>query len=265
MKFFRDFRRRRILERSPVSDDAWEWVLTNHPIISGLEREGYARLRELTGLFLAEKVFEGAEGLSVTAEMRLSVAVQACLPILELGIEWYDNWKTVVLVPAEFTSEQETRDHAGVVHEWEEEDAGESWDDGPVVLSWADVEASGWGDGFNVVIHEAAHRLDMTDGGVNGRPALHRGMDPAEWHAVCSAAFSELSRRAARRGRKSPKIDSYAAENDAEFFAVMSEYFFENGGLVKSEYPDVYGLFTSFYRQDPAGRAAGGNRRKPAP
>ena len=165
----------------------------------------------------------------------------------------------MVVVPDVFTEEYAEPDEAGVVHEFEEEKAGLSWDDGPVVLSWEDIEASGWGDGYNVVIHEAAHRLDQTDGAINGCPALHHGMDPDEWRKVFSGSFADLSRRTHSRKRRS-KIDSYATESDAEFFAVASEYFFEKPRVLTAEYPEVYRLLSAFYRQDPAARL-GGKRR----
>jgi Mlc titration factor MtfA (ptsG expression regulator) len=122
-----------------------------------------------------------------------------------------------------------------------------------VVLSWKDIEASGWGDGYNVIIHEAAHRLDLLDGEVNGRPALHKGMSPKEWLDVFSSAYGDLKRRAKKRRPRS-KIDAYAVEDDAEFFAVTSEYFFEQPRVLGGEYPDVYRLLREFYRQDPARR-----------
>jgi hypothetical protein len=167
----------------------------------------------------------------------------------------------VVVVPDVFTEEYTEPDEAGVVHEWEENKSGLSWDEGPVVLSWEDIEASGWGDGYNVVIHEAAHRLDQTDGAVNGCPALHQGMDPDEWRRVFSGSFEDLSRRKRSRKHRS-KIDSYATESDSEFFAVASEYFFEKPRVLTSEYPDIYRLLAAFYRQDTASRltAARGKR-----
>jgi len=204
-------------------------------------------------IFLHEKTFEGADGLEPTDVIREVISVQACLPILNLGMEWYESWKTIVVVPDVFIEEHTEVDSAGVAHEWQEDNSGESWDAGPVVLSWKDVEESGWGDGYNVVIHEAAHRLDLLDGEVNGRPALHEGMSPREWLEVFSRAFEDLSRRAAAKKRRL-RMDPYAATDDGEFFAVASEYFFEQPEVLQSEYPDVYRLLCAFYRQDPARR-----------
>ncbi len=200
MGIFRSIRRRRIIKDHLLPPDTWRWLVEDHPILAGLARAELSTLRELSSVFLHEKVFEGADGLELNPAMREVIAVQACLPILHLGLKWYENWKTVVVVPDVFVEEHTAFDEAGVVHEWDEDQSGESWDSGPVLLSWKDVEASGWGDGYNVIIHEAAHRLDLLDGEVNGRPSLHADMDPEEWRRVFTAAFADLKRRA-REGR----------------------------------------------------------------
>jgi MtfA peptidase len=260
MGFLRDLRRSRILKGGLLDEEAWLDILGQHPIFDRLTREERMRLRELTTLFLHDKVFEAADGLELSAFMSEVIAAQASLPILKLGLDWYSNWKTVVVVPDIFVAEHTEYDAAGVAHEWNEDKSGESWDSGPVILSYKDVEASGWGDGYNVIIHEAAHRLDQLDGEVNGRPALHKGLDPGEWHTVFSRALDDLRRGA--RGRKSrrsrARIDEYAAESDSEFFAVASEYFFEKPRLLRGEYPDVYRLLAAFYLQDPLGFSSSG-------
>jgi Mlc titration factor MtfA (ptsG expression regulator) len=262
MGFLRRMLRPRVLRTSMVPDETWVKLLRQHPILKGLSGDEERRLRELTTLFLHEKTFSAAEGIELTDYLHAVIAVQACLPILGLDLDWYQEWRTVVVVPDVFTEEYAEPDEAGVVHEWEEDDrSGTSWDEGPVVLSWEDIEASGWGDGYNVVIHEAAHRLDQTDGAINGCPILHHGMDPEEWRRVFSGSFEDLRRRKRSRKRRS-KIDSYATESDAEFFAAASEYFFEKPRILTGEYPDVYRLLAMFYRQDPAGRLAGGKPRR---
>jgi Mlc titration factor MtfA (ptsG expression regulator) len=252
---FRSIRRSRILREGLLSGEAWEWLLRDHPILDGLSPDEKDRLRKMATLFLHEKIFEGADGLSPTEVIREVISVQACLPILNLGMEWYEDWKTIVVVPDAWSDEHAEIDSAGVAHEWEEDKSGESWDMGPVVLSWKDVEESGWGDGYNVVIHEAAHRLDLRDGEMNGRPALHEDMSPQEWADVFSRAFADLSRRSSVRRRRL-RMDPYAATDDAEFFAVASEYFFEQPEVLQSEYPQVYQLLRAFYRQDPGARRA---------
>jgi MtfA peptidase len=255
MSIFRSIRRNHILRESLLPPDTWRWLVEDHPILAGLTPGELARLRELSTLFLHEKTFEGADGLDLSDAMREVISVQACLPILCLGIELYKDWKTVVVVPDVFIEEHTAFDQAGVVHEWDEDNSGESWDTGPVVLSWKDIEASGWGDGYNVIIHEAAHRLDLLDGEVNGRPALHPGMDPVKWSRIFSLAFEDLKRRAHRKKRQL-KIDPYAMEDDAEFFAVTSEYFFEQPHVLFSEYPEVYQQLRDYFKQDPRERTS---------
>jgi MtfA peptidase len=254
--------RPRVLRTSLVPEETWAKLLEQHPILAGLSEDEERRLRELTTLFLHEKSFSAVEGVDLTEYLRAVIAVQACLPILGLGLDWYENWKTVVVVPDVFTEEYAEPDEAGVMHEWEEDDrSGTSWDEGPVVLSWEDIEASGWGEGYNVVIHEAVHRLDQTDGAINGCPALHDGMDPDEWRRVFSGSFEDLRKRKHSRKHRS-KIDGYATESDSEFYAVASEYFFERPRVLNEEYPEVYRLLCAFYRQDTAARLAGGSRDK---
>jgi MtfA peptidase len=262
MGFVRRMLRPRVLRGSLVPAETWDRLLGQHPILKGLPDDEEQRLRELTTLFLHEKTFSAAGGIDLTDSLRAVIAVQACLPILGLDIDWYDNWRTVVIVPDAFSEDYAEPDAAGVVHEWtEDERSGLSWDEGPVVLSWEDIEASGWGDGYNVVIHEAAHRLDQTDGAINGCPALHEGMDPGEWRRVFSGSFADLSRRKHSRKRRS-KIDSYATESDSEFFAVASEYFFEKPRILTAEYPEVYRLLSAFYRQDTAARLSPGRAKR---
>jgi MtfA peptidase len=253
MGMFRGARRNRIVKESLLPADIWDWLVKDHPILEGFSEEALLRLRKISTLFLHEKIFEGADGLDLSEGMREVIAVQACLPILELGLEAYEDWKTVIVVPDVFIQEHMHFDRAGVVHEWDEDNSGESWDTGPVVLSWKDVEASGWGDGYNVIIHEAAHRLDLLDGEVNGRPALHAGMDPVRWREVFSDAFEDLKKKASRK-KRGLKIDPYAIEDDGEFFAVCSEYFFEQPDVLKAEYPEVYIHLSLYYRQDPFAR-----------
>jgi Mlc titration factor MtfA (ptsG expression regulator) len=264
MGLVRRLLRPRVLRTSLIPEEDWTRLRGQHPILKGLTDDEERQLRELTTLFLHEKTFSAAEGIELTDHFRAIIAVQACLPILGLDIDWYENWRTVVVVPEGYCEQFSEADEDGVVGEWEDDVSGISEPDGPVVLSWEDIEDSGWGDGYNVVIHEAAHRLDLTDGADNGCPALHEGMDPGEWRRVFSGSFEDLRGRKNSRKRRS-KIDSYATESDSEFFAVASEYFFERPRVLTAEYPDVYRLLSAFYRQDTAGRSAGGTARRGRP
>lgn len=235
-----------------LAERPWLQALADHPILRGLGEDEGRRLRELATLFLREKIFEPARNLELTETMKVSIAVQACLPILNLDMDWYDGWRTIIVYPGEFVRRREQFDDIGVMHEWEEVISGESWQLGPVILSWADVEASGHGEGYNVVIHEMAHKLDLLNGAVNGFPPLHRGMQPQAWSAAFTVAFEELNARL--DAGEEPLIDPYAGEEPGEFFAVLSEYFFEQPALVEAEFPAVYEQLCAFYRQDPAAR-----------
>jgi Mlc titration factor MtfA (ptsG expression regulator) len=224
----------------------WRALLAEHPIVAGLDADELTTLRGLVDGFLTRKRFE-SPGMEATLEMYAVVALQASLPVLGLGAAWLEGWRTVVIVPTQFESTFSEVDEAGVVHEWTDEVAGESWDEGPLTLSWDDVESSGWGDGFSVVVHEVAHKLDLTDGAMNGRPRLHPDLDPAAWHAELGAAFAQRSREGS-----DALIDAYALENAAEFFAVTSELFFERPAELRRWHPGAYGQLVGFYRQDPA-------------
>lgn len=254
---FRHRRLRALAERAPIPDAAWAEAVAGLPILGGLEASELDRLRGLATLFLHDKLFEAAGGLVLTEAMRVRIAVLAGLPILGLDYGWYEGWRTVVVYPGSFVRPRSQFDDIGVMHEWEDILTGESWERGPVILSWADVEASGLCDGYNVVIHEMAHKLDMANGVPDGFPPLHAGLDRRAWTKNFTAAFEDLN---ARLDRGEPtEIDPYAAEEPGEFFAVLSEYFFERPGLVKAEYPEVYELLAAFYRQDPAARLGPGD------
>lgn len=248
----RNWRRRRLLRQYPLADELWSAVTAELPVLDGLDVRALEELRVLATIFLREKSFEPAHDLEITPKMRLCIAAQASLPVLRLGLDWYRGWSSVIVYPGEFVHRREDVDEAGIVHEWEEVRSGESWEYGPVILSWADVEASGRRDGYNVVIHELAHKLDMLNGEPNGFPPLPHHMDAREWHRIFTAAFDDLNRRLDGGGDSA--LDPYAAEHPAEFFAVVSEYFFETPRLLYDAYPAVYAQLNAFYRQDPLRR-----------
>jgi len=252
MWLFRRFRRNKILRQHPLNPADWQAVLDNHPILNGLTEAEEQRLRDLTVLFLHEKIFEPVQDLKLTEPMHLAIAVQCCLPVMNLGPDWLDGWRTVIAYPGAFIRKREQFDASGVMHEWEETISGEAWQRGPLILSWADVEASGWGDGYNVAIHEMAHKLDLLNGEVDGFPPLHRNMSAKAWNHAFSAAYYQLNSQL--DAQLPTKIDPYAAEAPGEFFAVLSEYFFESPRLVKAEYPEIYHQLAAFYRQDPLAR-----------
>ena len=252
--WFRRWRRSRVLKHVELDPGVWRATAARYPFVANLDEAGLERLRELVILFLHEKSIHGAGGMAVRDEVRVAIAIQACILILNLDLDYYRGWVEVIVYPDEFVAEYEYVDEAGVSHQVEAPMTGESWERGPVILSWADAQQAGLGSGYNVVIHEFAHKLDMLNGEPNGFPPLHAGMQRAQWAGAFSAAYEDFCRKV--DGGYELDIDEYAAESPAEFFAVMSEAFFECPGTVRALYPEVYTQLTQFYRQDPAARAA---------
>jgi Mlc titration factor MtfA (ptsG expression regulator) len=236
-----DWKRRRILDRHRMDEALWRRATRGLAFLPESEK-----LKELCLLFLAEKEFAGAHELRVTAEMRVAIAAQACLPVLELGLDWYKGWHGVVVYPGDFRVRRSETDEAGVVHEWDDALAGEAMPGGPVVISW---DAAQNDPAMNVVIHEFAHKLDMVNGAADGMPPLHAGMDRAAWHRAFKEAYDGFC-DAVDRGRDT-WLDPYAAEHESEFFAVVSEAFFTDALETQRRYPDVYDQLKRFYRQDP--------------
>ena len=166
MGWLAEWRRRRVLRRHRIDDALWQNATGG---LRFLPRT--PKLRELALLFLAEKQLIGAHGLEVTDAMRVSIAAQACLPILELGLDWYAGFSGIVIYPGDFRVQRKEIDEDGVVHEWDDELAGEAMPGGPVVLSW---DAMTNDPAMNVVIHEVAHKLDMLSGAADGVPRVAR-------------------------------------------------------------------------------------------
>jgi len=251
----RAWQRRRLLARFPVDPELWRQILASLPILDGLTHEETERLRERCVLFLHAKRLTALAGVELDAFARLRLAALAELPLLNLPeLDWYRGFHELVLYADDFHSPQRHRDAAGVVHEWNAEHSGEAWLQGPVILAWPGIAASGEWDGYNLVIHELAHKLDMLDGTANGLPPLHGDMCLQDWANALQSAYDDLDARLeAHPGAKTP-IDPYAAENPAEFFAVTSEYFFSAPDLLARAYPAVYAQLAAFYRQDPRAR-----------
>jgi len=256
MGWIRDWKRRRVLERHAIDDALWKRACKYLPFLKGLSPEEEKRLRDMAVIFLAEKEFTPVRGLQLSDQDRVEIALQACLPVLELGLHWYDGWVGVVVHPSDFKVERTRVDEDGVVHEWEDELAGESWPGGPVVLSWEALDDSGSvaHGGANVVLHEFAHKIDMQTGEADGVPPLPSRQARERWLEVFDVEFDRFCTQV-ERGRNT-FLDPYAAEHEAEFFAVASEAFFESPNALRRDFPKLYELFKGFYRQDPARRLA---------
>jgi Mlc titration factor MtfA (ptsG expression regulator) len=253
MNWFSRWRRARILERHAMSPDAFDATAAELPILQGLDAAERTRLREAASLFIHDKTFSAAGGADVDAAIQRAIALQACLLTLNLSEDSYRGWSEIILYPDEFLRQRVETDEAGVVHHSRDILAGESWHGGPLVLSIADVAASGQADGFNVVLHEFAHKLDMLNGDANGFPPLHRGMDAAAWARDFTAGYEDLCARV--DAGEDTVIDPYATTDPAEFFAVLTEIFFETPCVLDREYPRVYEQMRRFYRQHPLARA----------
>ena len=205
------------------------------------------RLAELVSVFLAEREFIGCAGLTVTAAMRVEIAAQACLLILNRAAHVFDELRSILVYPDEFVVRDEVEED-GIVTERERALSGQSWDTSRIILSWRDVRDAG--AGYNVVIHEFAHYLDHEAGTANGAPRLDEPRDYARWTRVMRDAYDALAARA-RRGEET-LLDPYGCEDEAEFFAVATEAFFELPRELAAEHPELYAELGRFYRLDPA-------------
>lgn len=256
-----------------ISPELWRQVLDAHPFLSVLNDGETAQLLARSAWLLASKTINGAQGLEVSDGMRLSIAAQASLPILNLAPELYEGWDEIIVYPASFRIPRSRQDDDGVVHEYIEDAAGEAWEGGPLVLSWEDTQLSE--GGFNVVIHEFAHKLDLRSGFADGMPSLatHRDLKPKVWRQVLDDSLDRFiaaldAVEAAIPPDVDPEseeadawygqlpMDPYAATDEAEFFAVSSEHFFVDPVPMQQALPEWYGLLRAYYRQDPLERYA---------
>ncbi|WP_421163685.1 zinc-dependent peptidase [Aeromonas dhakensis] len=230
---------------------AWQQALAAVPILQGFSREEEQTLIGLAQQLLARKTLTQI-GVTLTSRQQAVLALQAVLPILHLGLDWYRGFHEIILIPEPVVRRQQVQDEFGLVSEVEEENAGESWPQGPLVLAWSELQQDGDWDGFNLVIHELTHKLDMLGGEADGAPPLPAGMDPRQWTSALQAAFDAMQ---AQLDRHEPTaIDPYAASHPAEFLAVCSECFFTDPLRLRDTYPAVYEQFTRFFGQQPAAR-----------
>jgi Mlc titration factor MtfA (ptsG expression regulator) len=243
---------RRRHEPPPIPQALWQRTLAAYPFLAARPADEVARLRSLAAQFLREKEFHGAQGLAITDEIALAIAAQAVLPVLHLGLDWYGDFVGIVVHADQVVARRRSEDEAGVVHEWDEVLAGEAMDQGPVMLSWHDVQAAGEPDGsaYNVVVHEFVHKIDLRDGEPDGCPPM-----PARrrrtWQAVMQAEYERFRERvviAERFGGEPTWLDPYGAEDPGEFFAVAGEAYFVNRARFGQEFPALLALFDGFFR-----------------
>lgn len=231
------------LLQTPLPAPWGDFILNVSPLISKLSTAQRQRLEGLILLFLDTVTFEGHDGFEVTDEMRITVAAQACLLLVNRPQDQFKALKKIILHADDFQSADPRAAHDEVY----DQRIGEAWTDGRVILSWADAQADGWShrDGHNVVLHELAHQLDNEYVTINGRPKLSSVRSHRDWNTLMETAYQEFIQVVAR-GEFTP-LNPYAAKSRAEFFAVTSEAFFEQPEKLKVHYPKVYERLANFY------------------
>ena len=235
-----------------IPEALWQATLARYPFLAERPPADLAKLRTLCAEFLARKEFHGAGGLQITDRIALAIAAQAVLPVLHLGLGWYDDFVGVVVHPDEVVARRTEVDETGVVHDWDEVLAGEAMEGGPVMVNWRDVAQAGASaaTGFNVVIHEFVHKIDLRDGAPDGCPPLGSRDARRHWLQVMEVEyerFRELVIRAERFGGEEPWLDAYGATAIDEFFAVACEAYFVNRERFTQEFPQLTVLFDGFY------------------
>lgn len=251
----------------PIPEPNWQAALARHPFIAQRSTTELARLRDLAAHFLDAKEFHGAHGFVITDGVALAIALQAVLPLLQLAptskpwraLQWYDDFVTIVVHRDEVLARRSVADEAGVVHSYHEVLAGEAMEGGPVMLNWKDVAAAGESAdrGYNVVIHEFIHKIDLRDGEADGCPPLPGRASRAHWQAVITGEhqrFREQVIMAERFGAAPHWLDAYGAESVSEFFAVAGEAYFVNRPRFDEAFPALVTLFDSFFAPPGASR-----------
>lgn len=230
----------------------WQAYLQSMPFFQMLDERGQDRIRDDLRVLIDEKDWEGCGGLELTDEIRVSIAAQASLLLLNIEHEYYKHVQSILIYPSAYKTAPQ-RDATGVVREGQA-NLGEAWRRGPVVLSWdaARHGAHDPKDGHNLVLHEFAHKLDMLDGSADGTPPLESKDQFASWVQTMTREFA-LLRDATKTGRATV-LDKYGATNPAEFFAVATECFFEKARQLRSKHPSLYTILKDYYHQDPANR-----------
>lgn len=247
-------RRRRRWSSQPFPSEWSALIERNVPYLRYLSSDERAELQGNIQIFLHEKRFEGCEGLVITDEIKVTIAAQACVLLLHRETDYFPLMKTILVYPHPYIAPTTRRMSGGLVEEGVQTRLGESWQRGPIVLAWDNVMKSSLdpNDGHNVVFHEFAHELDSEFGAMDGAPRLPRNTMYTAWARVLSLEYRQLL-EALETGHRH-LIDAYGATNPAEFFAVVTELFFERPVALKKRHPELYEQFRLFYQQDPAVR-----------
>ncbi len=251
MIFFTEMNRNRLISE-PFPEQWREYLNAKFRVYKLLSDDDRRKLEDDLRIFIAEKLWEGCGGLELTDEMKVLISAQACLLNLHRQHNFYSNVQTVLVYPTAYRSRQKRMLPGGVYTEEESALLGESWQSGPIVLSWRDAldGAMDPDDGHDVVYHEFAHKLDGTDQEMDGVPLLENNDQVDDWAAVMSKEFEQFTERV-HHGYKT-LIDPYGATNGAEFFAVATETFFEEPVALRDSHPDLYRVLKGYYHQNPA-------------
>ncbi|AQS38963.1 hypothetical protein Sps_03847 [Shewanella psychrophila] len=248
---WRTARRRQHIAQQPFPK-AWREILKRRmPYFRSLPTDLQLQLKKHIQVFLSEKEFVGCDGIIIDDEMRVTIAAQACLLLLNRPTDFYPNLKQILVYPSVFFVNNQEHRSGGVVSDRQRILSGESWQNGKVILSWqtAQADAANPVDGSNVVIHEFAHQLDQEDGNANGAPILDRMSDYSAWSTILSHEFDILQRSAEQ---DIPSLFSYyGATNPAEFFAVITEVFFERPDEFYRYHKELYQELSLFFKLDP--------------
>ena len=242
---------KRIRELMPSAEE-FALVVNRFECLRVLNGDEQQRLRQLSAEILADMQFLGAKDYQPNYTCCLTVSAMTALPLLNRGIKWLRDFRTFILYEETYSAEFTQVDAAGVVHRGRHLRAGEAWQRGPVVLAMADVERSGQGRAFNVVVHEIVHQIDYLNRDPDGFPPLPKGMSSTAWAKHFSAGYERLQQQLEHRQK--PWLDPYGATNPAEFFAVCCEFFFDVPVYLRQQQPEIYQLLSAFFDQDPAAR-----------
>ena len=244
-------KRRERLRLQPVAQQVVDILRQNVGLYSRLPEDLRHQLHGHINVFLDEKRFLGLDGQAVDSEVAVTIAGTACLLLLNRDVTYFPGFESILVYPSVYEADQV--DHDGELRtERRSRRAGESWHRGPIVLAWSSVRhgAADAGDGYNVVLHEFAHKLDEENNGTNGQPVLHVDGHYQEWASVLGREYESFADRVARR--KNKVMDEYGLTSPAEFFAVATESFFEKGWSMRKRLPDLYDQLSKFYAVDPA-------------
>ena len=254
--YFRNKRRKR-LQAKPLPDAWWCIIDDNVPLVRDMDDIDRNKLGGIVQILMHEKTFEGCGGLEITDAIRLTILAQAAILLLHRQSDYYPTLKTILVYPSTYFANHQEVLPDGTVIEGEQSRLGESWYRGALVLAWDNVQSSAWNhdDGRNVTLHEFAHQLDGVATGMDGAPQLPDRARYRAWARVLGHEYEQLTEQL-QRGQKT-RLDPYAATNPPEFFAVATEYFFEQPRMMKRHYPELYEEMSGFYQQDPAVDSSG--------